>query len=342
MKELVTNIHDWVEDEKVFALATVIQTWGSSPRPTGSAMMVSNDLEMAGSVSGGCVEGAVLKEAQSVIEQGISKRLKYGITNEEAWAVGLTCGGKVQVFLERFMAFDEEGKKIWTALYECVQNNRACILLRKITEGKAELGLVYPDGKVIGILKDEALVKEALKANKERKSQTFEYEEETYFAQVFARKSQLLLIGAGHITADLIRLAKLYDFATVLIDPRQIFAENTQFAIQPDQVLVNYPSEVLEQFELDNYTYAVVLSHDPKIDDDALKVLLRSKVGYIGALGSRKTHAKRVERLQEEGFSAEEIGRIHAPIGLHIGAKKPSEIALSIMAELIKVKNGVE
>ena len=166
-----------------------------------------------------------------------------------------------------------------------------------------------------------------------------ENEDISYFAQVFPRKSQLLIIGAAHITVDLVALGKMFGFETIVIDPRGIFTNKTQFGIPPDHIYEKYPAEVLPDYLLDPYTYAVVLSHDPKIDDNALHILLKSDVGYIGALGSKKTQAKRVARLEKAGFSAEEIGRIHAPIGVNIKAKTPKEIALSIMGEIVLAKN---
>lgn len=147
------------------------------------------------------------------------------------------------------------------------------------------------------------------------------------------------MIGAAHITVDLVQLAKLYGFETIVIDPRGAFSGNMQFPVKPDVILEKYPSEVLEDLKPDVYTYAVILSHDPKIDDNALEILLRSKVAYIGALGSRKTHEKRARRLKQKGFTDGEIARIEAPIGMDINAQGAREIALSIMGSIIKVKN---
>jgi xanthine dehydrogenase accessory factor len=149
----------------------------------------------------------------------------------------------------------------------------------------------------------------------------------------------MLIIGAAHITADLIHLSNYYGFESIVIDPREAFADKTSFDDPPSKIIKAYPSEVLEQFKLDQSTYAVILSHDPKIDDNALHILLKENVAYIGALGSKKTHAKRMERLKEAGFSESDIKRIHAPIGLSINAKTPREIALSIMGQIIEVKN---
>ena len=339
MVELISQIEAWVEEGKPFALATVVKTWGSSPRPIGSPMIISKDLEMAGSVSGGCVEGDVVKASVSVLEQGGGKTLSYGVTNEDAWTVGLSCGGKIDVYLEKFLAFNEEEKGIWERLRDCLKNNLPCIFITQIKDGTNAHVLVEPSGDSIGSVANPALIEEALRAYSERKHQTIELEGESYFLQVFPHKSRMLIIGAAHITVDLVTLAKMYDFETIVIDPRGIFSNKTQFSPPPDKIYEKYPAEVLPDYELDPYTYAVVLSHDPKIDDNALHILLRSEVGYIGALGSRKTHAKRVDRLAKAGFSEEEIAKIHAPIGVDIHAKSPREIALSIMGEIILEKN---
>lgn len=341
MKEQLNIISNWIEAKNTFAIATVIQTWGSSPRPVGSTMLISKDMEMSGSVSGGCVEGAVVKAALPLIENGTAQRLSYGVADEDAWEVGLSCGGKMQVFAERFLAFNERPEELaaWQQLEFCLKNDQPCILLTRLQDGESWHSVVTPDGTAFGERTPDGLVQQALRAYRERKSQVVEYMEVSYFAQVFPRRSQLLIIGAAHITVDLVHLAKMYDFKTIVIDPRGIFSGKTQFPLPPDRIFEKYPAEVLPDFTLDPYTYAVVLSHDPKIDDNALHLLLRSEVGYIGALGSKKTHEKRVARLRNAGFSEEEIARIRAPIGVDIHAKTPKEIALSIMGEIIRVKN---
>ena len=150
----------------------------------------------------------------------------------------------------------------------------------------------------------------------------------------------MLIIGVAHITVDLVQLADWYGFETVVIDPRGYFTQNIAFKKDPTQLIEAYPSEVLDQFPLDAYTYTAILSHDPKIDDNALEILLNNEVAYIGALGSKKTHAKRTARLLENGFSQEQIDTIHAPIGLSIGAKGANEIALAIMGQILEVKNS--
>jgi xanthine dehydrogenase accessory factor len=307
-------------------------------------MLVADDMEMAGSVSGGCVEGAVIRESLPLIAAGEGRPLNFGVTDDDAWAVGLSCGGKISVMAERFMAYDDrpEEQAVWQTLEKRLAANQPLVLITRVGGGEPFHALVLPDGQTVGQSIDPSLREAALRAYRERRHELLEAESEgdpTWFVQVFPRRSQLLIVGAAHITVDLVTLANFYDFETVVIDPRGIFSEKTQFTTEPDLIFDQYPEEVLPNFDLDAYTYAVVLSHDPKIDDNALHRLLRSEVAYLGALGSRKTHAKRVRRLSEAGYSEAEISRISAPIGLDINAKTPREIAMSIMAEIIQVKD---
>jgi xanthine/CO dehydrogenase XdhC/CoxF family maturation factor len=202
--------------------------------------------------------------------------------------------------------------------------------------------LVMPDGSNLGQPASTQLLEAVHDAYLHRRHALYEESGKQFFIQVMPRRSQMLIIGAAHITVDLVDFAKAFDFETIVIDPRGAFANKTQFQTEPDAIIEKYPSEVIPDYTLDTYTYAVILSHDPKIDDNALHLLLKSEVAYIGALGSKKTHAKRVARLREAGFSDEQIDRIHAPIGENINAKKPREIALSIIAQIISVQNKAE
>lgn len=348
MKDVFDQIEHFIAKNKPFAMATVIQTWGSAPRPIGSTMIISEDLEMAGSVSGGCVEGAILRGVPEILKNKQPKRVGFGVTDEEAWAVGLSCGGQIQVFVEPF--FGQNDPKMWEILRGCLLENKGAVLLTKLNDALSEHILVIPDDideiegvtsshSLDDVLKD-FLIENALRAYSERKTQTVEtLDGSSWFLQVFAPKAKLIIIGAAHITVDLVHLAQYFGFETMVIDPRGIFAEKTQFSTPPDYLHVDWPAEILPDLTLDAYTFAVLLTHDPKIDDQALHILLKSDVAYIGALGSRKTHEKRVKRLKEAGFSDDEISKIHAPIGLNIAAKSAREIALSIVAELIKEKN---
>ncbi len=341
MQDIFPTILSWASAQKPFAIARVIRSWGSSPRQQGAALIVTEDMQMAGSVSGGCVETDVIRQILPLIRDGGTKRIAYGVTNEDAWAVGLSCGGKMEVFAERFWVFGDEAERaLWEKLKQQQAKNRGSVLVTALAEEGSQSSLILPGGEVFGNPLSPQLKEDTLSCYAERRNQLLICDEKEYFIQIFPPRSRMFIIGAAHISANLISLAKLYDFEAIIIDPRGVFAQKTDFPMPPDQLLQAYPSEIFSDFSLDAYSYAVVLSHDPKIDDDALRILLRSDVAYIGALGSRKTHAKRVARLEEAGFGQEEIARIHAPIGVGIGAKTPKEIALSIMAEVIQVKNA--
>lgn len=331
MLEILPTIINWIDNKQPIAIATVTRTWGSAPRPVGSVFAVSADGQMAGSVSGGCVEGAVMKEALEVIKTQQPKQLHYGISNDDAWSVGLMCGGELDVFVQPFPSGE-----VQIQLLQLLQNNEGGVLLSKMNENEAAQLFNF---STFQPLSASTLQGFAEKVYSERKSQIIEIEGDHWFAHVFSKKSQLIIIGAAHIAVELVRLAKIFDFETIVIDPRQTFAEQTQFLELPHQMFVDWPAEVLPNFQLDASTYAVLLTHDPKIDDQALHLFLHSNVGYIGALGSRKTHEKRFARLREAGFSEEAIAKIHAPVGVDIRAQGAKEIALSIIAELIKIKN---
>ncbi|MEM8910037.1 MAG: XdhC family protein, partial [Bacteroidota bacterium] len=336
---IFSQIEEWTTTDTTFAIATVIKTWRSAPRMEGASMAISDQTDILGSVSGGCVEGAVIRAAQEVMQQRVSQRLAFGISNEDAWSVGLSCGGRIEVLVEPFLGKrDDQGAKVWTALQEAIHQNRGCVLLSPLDASQGHHYLVYPDGQNIGQPSPNLLAK-AQTVYTEHKNQIIETEAAPYFANIFPAKDRLLIIGAAHLSADLVDLAHQFNFETTVIDPRGIFTNKMEFTTAPHFIHEKWPEEVLSQFALDADTYAVVLSHDPKIDDQALHSLLRSKVAYIGALGSKKTHAKRVKRLTEAGFSATEIARIHGPVGVAINARRPKEIALSIIAEMVKIKN---
>lgn len=337
MKDYLKHIQDWKKNGNKMVLARVIKTWGSSPRPIGSVMIVNQDGKMAGSVSGGCVEGAVVKKSLDVLDGQKSLKLSYGVSDEDAWSVGLSCGGSIQVYLET-MDFDES--KVWNKLLQNIEENKSSILVSSLKDGGNEVTLINEDESAIGDAISEEVKAKAKEAYDLRSSRTIESEGQEYFVQIFPRKPILLIIGVAHITVDLVSLGNRFGFETVVIDPRGFFANNTSFKEEPSQRFEAYPSEVLNKFPLDSYTFAAILSHDPKIDDNALEILLKKDLGYIGALGSKKTHAKRSARLTEKGFTEEEIAKIQAPIGVSINARSAEEIALAIMAQIIEFKNA--
>lgn len=342
MRDIFQDISEWVAAGDAFALATVVKTWGSAPRQAGSAMAVAGDMRVAGSVSGGCVEGAVIEEARKVLKDGIPRLLNFGVSDETAWSVGLSCGGKIEVLVEKHLAFsgDESERRIWQTLREAIGSNQPAILLTHLDPEKHRHLLIFPDGSQIGDwgYLNAAANRQALENYRRRQSECVVIEGEPVFAQVFPRKSRLLIIGAGHIAVPLVKFAKELDFETLVIDPRKIFASIERFPIPPDELRCDWPQTALTETDVNEDTHAALLTHDPKIDDPALHILLNSKAAYIGALGSGKTHQKRCQRLREAGFPEEAISRIRGPVGLDIGASTPAEIALSIVAEIVKGK----
>ena len=307
-------------------------------------MIVGTNMEVAGSVSGGCIEGAVIEEALDVLKGGTPRKLIYGVEDELALSVGLSCGGEVSVLVEKHWAFAEqqETRAIWERLREAVKNNEPAVLLSKIEASEDPPMLVLPEEAAIGNwkhLQDRAW-KLAQEAYRSRENRLAELEGVEVFIQVFPRRDQLLIIGAGHITIPLIQFAKALDFQTVVIDPRKVYATKERFLYKPDNLINKWPQDVLEDWPLHEDTYAILLTHDPKIDDPALEILLKHKLLYIGALGSRKTHAKRCARLHEKGIPEERIRSIRAPVGLDIGGRTPDEIAISIVSEILMVRLG--
>jgi xanthine dehydrogenase accessory factor len=357
MQEFLTKINQFVAKNQKFATATVTSTWGSAPRPIGSMMLISEDGTISGSVSGGCVEGAVVQLAKDVLAKNTPILVSFGVSDDEAWSVGLSCGGSIEVFIEPFLAFEEP--EMWEILRGCLEENTGAILLTKLSNTKTEHLLALPNSDEVIcdtaneavfteatlisedlLLRNDFLLTNASIAYQERKTKKLETDKAgKWFAHVFPPKHKLIIIGAAHITVDLVHLAHYFGFETVVIDPRGIFATKTDFPTPPNELHVDWPAEILPDLTLDAYTYAVLLTHDPKIDDQALHLLLRSKVAYIGALGSKKTHEKRLKRLADAGFTPEEREKINAPVGVNINAKSAREIAVSIIGALIKAKN---
>jgi xanthine dehydrogenase accessory factor len=346
MLDILTEINRWIEEDRPFALATVIQTWGSSPRGAGSAMAIREDMQIAGSVSSGCVENEVIEAALDTIKTGKPKILEFGVSDDKAWSVGLSCGGTIKVFVEKHPAFsmNPAEQEIWNRLTHAIEKNKPCILLKNLSASEGTFDrhlLVFSDGSYVGDWGELTFQarEAALRAYDERRSETVEIKKQEIFAQVFRRKPKLIIIGGSHVAVELVKFSSQLGFEATIIDPRKVFTSTERFPVQPQKIISEWPEKVLPDLDANEDTYAVLLTHDPKIDDEALRVLLPSNVAYIGALGSKKTHAKRCARLEEAGFSEAQIARIFGPIGLDINASSPAEIALSIMGEIIKTKN---
>ncbi len=309
----------WHRQGRGAVLATVVETWGSAPRPVGSQLAVSGESEIAGSVSGGCVEGAVVAEALEALEDGRPRILTFGVSDDEAFAVGLACGGTIRVLVEPV------GRSIPEALLADLVAARAArrATAYVVDTESWERRLAGPDDATLG----EAIA-ERMRADRSGF-------EGAVFIGVHNPPLRMVVVGAVHIAQPLLQMARLAGYDPLLVDPREAFATASRF---PGETIVeDWPDEALQAHGLDSRTAVVTLTHDPKLDDPAIRTALRSDVFYLGCLGSTRTHAKRVRRLREAGFSDAEIARIHAPVGLDIGARSPAEIALSIMAEITRV-----
>ncbi|MFQ3661114.1 MAG: XdhC/CoxI family protein [Chloroflexaceae bacterium] len=333
MREYLETISKWLARGERVAVATVVRTIGSSPRQVGAKMFVSSGGSMVGSVSGGCIEGAVLGACHEAIQTGQARLLHFGVADELAWSVGLACGGTIDVFVE--------------PLGELIHAERT-LATATIIRGPLAIGarlVIEADGSCQGSLGDAALDAAVRQIAGELLARGLTREVElvdqgvTVFVESFAPPPRLFIVGGVHIAVALTQMARVLSFHTVVVDIRRSFA-NQERLVHADELVLAWPDEALEG-RLDERSYVVVLTHDPKIDDPALRVALRSRASYIGALGSTTTHARRLERLRAEGFSDADLARIHGPIGLPIGARTPEEIAVSILAEIIQVQRSV-
>lgn len=305
---------EWIRAGRRVALATVVETWGSAPRRVGAQMVVADDGAMEGSVSGGCVEGAVVLEAQEALEDAECKLLEYGVSDGDAFAVGLACGGTIRVLVEPV----GPGGMPQQMLEELVAYRAARRAVAYEVSLDGENRRLTTDGHDVRFAKDRSGV---------------EPDEQTFVA-LHNPPLRLIVVGAVHIAQALVPMAGIAGFDAVVIDPREAFGSDARFPSA--RVLNDWPDAALTEVGLDSRTALVLLTHDPKLDDPALRLALKSPAFYIGALGSTRTHAARVQRMEEAGFDRATIARIHGPVGLDIGAASPAEIAVSILAQMIE------
>ena len=296
------------------AVATVIRTWGSAPRPVGSQLAVSGEGDIIGSVSGGCVEGAVIIEALNTLKTGRNVILEYGVSDEDAFAVGLACGGNIQILVE----------PVGFGLSENIVADLVCRCQRREP-------VAYSIDIKSGVNKVITLDINDGKKNVGTHTSGFYGAE---FLVIYEKPLRMAVIGGVHIAQPLVSIARMSGFAVMVIDPRSTFLNAIRF---PNVELSNlWPDEALKAFKPDSRTAIITLSHDPKIDDLGLIEALNSNCFYIGCLGSKKTHSKRLDRLSKIVNSDVCLSRLHGPIGLNIQSRTPTEIAISIMAEVIQ------
>ncbi|HVC77422.1 MAG TPA: XdhC/CoxI family protein [Candidatus Micrarchaeaceae archaeon] len=308
MREVLSELEQWTREGEDVALATVVETWGSSPRPLGSKMVVTRSGKMAGSVSNGCIEGAVFEEAQKVLKSGKPKMAAFGVTDDVAFEVGLACGGHIEVFVQPLAPAHKQ-------LMAMLERNEAATLRTNLVTGEVSLTAGAPPGRELARREGDWLI------------------------EPLRRPAHLVIVGAIHIAIPLHRLAKLMGYRVTVVDARSKFATKERFP-EADELIVGWPDEAMGKLTFDNSTFVVILTHDPKFDLPALRSVLGKEVGYIGAIGSRKTNQNRFDALRAEGFTEEQLARVHGPIGLDLGGRGAEETALGILAEITATRFG--
>lgn len=343
MRELLSIIENWFSDNKKIALATVVKVYGSAPRGLGAKMVVNNDGLMAGSVSGGCVEGAVITESLDVIKKQKSRLVKYGISDDQAFQIGLACGGNIEVFIEPLSQDD------FFLIKQSIADHKLFAKISVINgDDCGDHFFQFSDGKQFGKLKsvslqktvEEILVISFQNQQNHRVLLKNENQKNEVFLDIFPPPPRLIIIGAVHIAIPLVQFAIPLGFQTIVVDPRKAFSNRERFP-HVDELVQRWPQDFLPEMRLDEGSYLVALSHDDKLDVPALAEACKSSTHYIGSLGSKNTFENHKRDLRELGIAEADIQRIHSPIGLNIGASGPEEIALSIIAEIVAVRNGI-
>ena len=341
MKDVLPEIDRWRAAGEPVALATVVETWGSAPRPTGSRLALTAKGQIAGSVSAGCVENAVIEAGVETLATGRPKLLRFGVADDTAWSVGLACGGTIEVFVERLepARFDLLRTEVLAerpvAAVTVVRGPDA--LLGRSLVRRAD-GTVHGEigGGLDAAARDAAGA--ALSTGSSRRLEIGEDPRVELFVEVLRPSPRLIIVGGVHIAMALVALSRTLGFRTVIVDPREAFGNRQRFP-DADAVVTEWPDRALERLAPDGATAIVVLTHDPKLDDPALTLALASPAFYVGALGSRRTQEKRRVRLRAAGVAEDRLARLHAPIGLDLGGRSPEEIALAIVAEIVRVRH---
>ncbi|MFE5940095.1 XdhC family protein [Streptomyces sp. NPDC056470] len=349
MLDIAEELHWWVEQGREFAVATVVAVGGSAPRQPGAALAVDSDGTAIGSVSGGCVEGAVYELCQQAIEDGRTVVERFGYSDEDAFAVGLTCGGIIDILVTPV-----RGGVYPAALAAAVSGEAAA--LARIVSGPTDLMgralLVRPDGEYEGSLGghpelDRTAAGEALAMLDAGRTGTVEIGEDgsrcgqplTLLVESSVPAPRMIVFGAIDFASALVRVGKFLGYHVTVCDARPVFATPARFP-EADEIVVEWPHRYLESTEVDGRTVLCVLTHDAKFDVPLLEAALKLPVAYVGAMGSRRTHEDRNKRLREVGVTEIELARLRSPIGLDLGARTPEETALSIAAEIVANRRG--
>jgi xanthine dehydrogenase accessory factor len=355
MKELLETIEAWQASGVGIGRAVVIRTFGSAPRPEGAVMLHADDGRIAGSVSGGCVEGAAAEEIETARKSGRARVIRYGISDERAWDVGLACGGTIDVLVEPSLP----GLAVDAAWASHGSDGLGSAVITPLPPdsppgefGPHEPGagappdaklIVTQDGQLSGSLGDPqldaALVVTAMEWLRRGQSRTVELGGQALFIEAFPVRPRLVIVGGVEVARSLVRLAAELGFETVVVDGRPAFATPERFP-DVDRLIVGWPDDVADEIGLGPNDAVAVLSHDVKFDEPAIIEALRRGCRYVGAVGSRKTQADRRARLLAAGVSHEDLARLHGPVGLDLGGRSPAEMALAILAEIVAERYG--
>ncbi len=342
MREVMPTLDSWGPEVSTVALATVVGTTGSTPRPTGARLAVAPDGRMVGSVSGGCLEADVVEEAMRTLTgEAPPRTLHYGIADEMGWSVGLACGGEVDVFVEKLDWGG--GDPVVAALREAVAQDRAVALCTALEGPSPGSHILVREGTIVGDSSPLGAEVELLEAAGRRLVSGVAGVDQLAVGLVFVQPlvlaPKMVIVGAVDTGSLLAQLAKVLGYHVTVIDPRERFCTRERFPAA-DELVVEWPREALSKITLGPRDAAVCLTHDPKFDDPTLTALMAGRAGYIGAIGSRRTQGFRRDRLAAAGATAEDLERIHGPVGLDLGASTPAEMALEILAELVGARYG--
>ncbi len=348
MREVLSDLLAWWRAGESVGMGTVVGTWKSSPRQPGAAMLVGPQDVAVGSVSGGCVEGAVFELAAEAREGAGPRLQRYGVSDDDAFAVGLTCGGIIDVFVERV---DRESFPELEDVARDVDEGRPVAVATVLDGDRPGRRLVVRPDETSGTLGstrfDDAVRDDARGLLAQGRTELMHYgadgerrgDDVTVFVASFAPRPRMIVFGAIDFAAAVARIGAFLGYRVTVCDARATFATPKRFP-DADEVVVEWPHRYLERTEVDERTVLAVLTHDPKFDVPLLEVALTLPVAYVGAMGSRRTHEDRLARLRERGVGEELIARLHSPVGLDIGARTPEETAVSIAAELIAARWG--
>jgi xanthine dehydrogenase accessory factor len=355
MKELLETLRGWQGEGVDVGRAVVVRTFGSAPRPEGAVLLYAADGRVAGSVSGGCVEGAAAEEIERARATGRSRVIRYGISDEQAWDVGLACGGTIDVLVEPVVP--ATAVEAASASVGAGGHGAAVVTPLPADSPPGEFGqhapgegappepelVVHEDGRLDGSLGDHALdaalVDHAREALRRGLSRTVELGDRSLFIEVFPVRPRLVVVGAVEVARSLVRLARELGFETVVVDGRAAFATPERFP-DVDRLVVGWPDEVAEEIGLGPNDAVAVLTHDVKFDEPAIVEALRRGCRYVGAVGSRKTQADRRQRLREAGVDDAALAQLRGPVGLDLGGRQPPETALAILAEIVAERYG--